>query len=220
MSVATLLATTTIALAQPQAQPMPPPPQPMPPPPGAVEQQPPPPPPMDVPPMAPGVMTAPKAADDMTGSVGFGIGVAASSQILGTNFSGTNNLVAIRYWSSDTMALQPGLGFTFSKTDMVDAMWTLNPEIVALFVPVRGQSTRMLLGGGLGINLAKAPPNDVTFAFYLPIQAGVEHFLARWFSLGIAMRSNFFQMATGDPWNIQMAINTMSLLGSAFIYTD
>jgi hypothetical protein len=213
LSAATLLATASVALAQPQPPP--------PPPPGTPEPPPPPPPAMEVPPMAPVTnVMAPKAADDMTGSIGFGVGIAASTQILGTNFSGTNNQVAIRYWNSDTLALQPGLGFTFNKTDGADASWTLNPELVALFVPVRGNSTRLLVGGGLGIGLAKAPPNDVTFMFYLPIQAGVEHFVARWFSLGLAARTNFFQMATGDPWNIQMAINTMSLLGSAFIYTD
>ena len=212
LAAATLLATASVALAQPQ--PMPPPGTPEPPPP-------PPPPPPEVAPMAPiSNVMAPKAADDMTGSIGFGVGIAASTQILGTNFSGTANQVAIRYWNNDTLALQPGLGFAFNKTDGTDASWSLNPELVALFVPVRGTSTRLLVGGGLGIGLAKVPANDTTFMFYLPIQAGVEHFFARWFSVGLAARTNFFQMATGDPWNIQMAINTMSLLGSAFIYTD
>ena len=172
--------------------------------------------------MAPGAMAAPKSADDMTGSVGFGIGVGGSSQLLSSAFADGAGLkqVAVRYWTSDTFVLQPALFFALNKTSMVDANWTLSPEIVALFVPIRGQSTRMLMGGGLGIVLNKTPPNDVTFMFYLPIQAGVEHFFTRWFSLGLAARTNFFQMATGDPWNIQMAVANTSLMGSAFIYTD
>jgi hypothetical protein len=185
------------------------------------QQQQPPPPPPEMAPMSPlPVATAPRASDDMTGSVGFGIGIGSSSQLLSSNFAGTNNQVALRYWTSDTLALQPAVNFTLAKGEGVDATWGLNPEFVALFVPLRGASTRMLVGGGLGITLNKVPMNDTAFTFYLPVQAGVEHFLARWFSLGLAARSNFFAMATGTPWSIAMNLNSMAFLGSAFIYTD
>ena len=217
LGAATLLATASIALAQAQPQ------QPMPPPPPPGSPPPPPPPAVEVPPMAPiSAITAPKAADDMTGSIGFGIGIGSSSQLLSSSFADGGGLkqVAVRYWTSDTLVLQPSLLFTFNKTSMIDANWTLAPEFVALFVPVRGTSTRLLVGGGLGIVLNKTPPNDTTFMFYIPIQAGVEHFFTRWFSVGLAARTNFFQMATGDPWNIQMAVANTSLMGSAFVYTD
>jgi hypothetical protein len=217
LGAATLLATASVALAQPQ--PMPPPP-----PPGTPEPPPPPPPPAtEVAPMSPlAAATMPKSPDDMTGSIGFGIGIGSSSQLLSSAFAdtATSKQVAVRYWTSDTLVLQPSLLFALNKTSGVDANWTLAPEFVALFVPVRGTSTRLLVGGGLGIVLNKTPPNDTTFMFYLPIQAGVEHFFTRWFSLGPAARTHFFQMATGDPWNIQMTIANTSLMGSAFIYTD
>jgi len=173
-------------------------------------------------------ITAPKSADDMTGSIGFGAGLVGGSNII-TSVNADlppgavpppTKFVAVRYWQSDTLVLQPSLFFAFTKTSGSDASWTLDPELVALFVPVKGASTRLLVGGGLGINLAKAGPADTTFAFYLPIQAGVEHAFTRWFAMGIAARTNFFQMQTGEPWNITMAISSTSLLGNLFFYTD
>jgi hypothetical protein len=161
-------------------------------------------------------MAMPKGADDMTGSVGFGVGAIPSTQIVGTN--GT---VAIKYWMGDTLALVPQLLFGVNKTEGVDATWNLAPEAVLLFVPFKTTSTRLEVGGGLGIGVGvPAPGADTTFNFYIPIQAGVEHFFLRWLSLGIAARSNFISVQTGTPWSFNMALNTTSLLGQVFFYTD
>jgi hypothetical protein len=163
-------------------------------------------------------MAAPKAADDMTGSVGFGVGVIPNNQLVGTT-----GQVAIKYWMSDVLAIVPALNFTLTKAMNVDAAWVFNPEAVVLFVPIRSTSTRLLVGGGLGFGVSKNPAisTDTTFEIYLPIQAGVEHFFTRWFSMGIAARTRLVDYTkTGTPYTFNVAINTASLLGSLFFYTD
>jgi hypothetical protein len=192
------------------------------------EATPPPPPPPPSPPAAPATttalpasmapMAAAKSPDDMTGSLGFGVGVIGSTQIVGTQ-----SQVAIKYWINDTLVLMPALGFALSKAMGSDSAWALAPQAMLLFVPFRSTSTRFLLGGGLGLSLADsgAAMSDTAIGVTLPIQAGVEHFFARWFSLGIAARSTFFTyMKTGDVWSTAFSINTAQLAGSLFFYTD
>jgi hypothetical protein len=186
---------------------------------------PPPPPPAEaVPPAAvtgppvASAMTAPKSADDMTGSLGFGVGVIPNAQLIGTT-----GQVAVKYWMSDMLAIVPALNFTLTKAMGTDAAWVFNPEAVVLFVPFRSTATRFSLGGGLGFGLSKNPgiSSDTTIEVYLPIQAGVEHFFTRWFSMGIAARTRLVDYTkTGTPYTFNMAINTASLLGSVFFYTD
>ncbi|HEX7500020.1 MAG TPA: hypothetical protein VF524_06900, partial [Polyangia bacterium] len=67
-------------------------------------------------PVAPVVM--PRPADDMTGSVGFGVGVGSSAATAGSSPSliTTDNTVAIKYWMSDAMAIVPRLTFSMTKT--------------------------------------------------------------------------------------------------------
>ncbi len=169
-------------------------------------------------PMAPMAMA--KSAHDMTGSLGFGVGVTANPQLIGTN--GT---VAIKYWMRDTLALVPSLNFTLAKAMDTPAGWNVAPQVVVLFVPFAATSTRLLIGGGLGFNVSKTSgAMDTAIGVNIPIQAGVEHFFARWFSMGIAAGSNLFsfqRLATmGNPWTMAFSINTASLLGSLFFYTD
>jgi len=109
--------------------------------------------PMPVMPAAP--VMAPKASDDMTGSVGFGTGVVA-----GTSLVATNGVVAMKYWMSDVMAIVPRLTLTMSKTkvpaaDAGPTAWQFNPEVLASFVLLKGASTRLSAGAGIGINLSK-----------------------------------------------------------------
>jgi hypothetical protein len=169
-------------------------------------------------PMAP--MAMPKSADDMTGSLGFGVGVTANPQLIGTN--GT---VAIKYWMKDTLAIVPSLNFSLTKAMGAPAGWTVNPQAVLLFVPWQATTTRFLIGGGLGFNVSKmSGAMQTAVGINVPIQAGVEHFFARWFSMGIAAGTNLFSYSRaalpGNPWTLGFAINTATLMGSLFFYTD
>lgn len=174
-------------------------------------------------PVAP--MMAPKASDDMTGSVGFGVGVVA-----GTSLVTTNNTVAIKYWMSDAMAIVPRLTFSMTKSNSgvpgaasSPTAWQFNPEVLASFVLLKGASTRLAAGVGIGIDLNKniVPGDSVTFGINIPIELGVEHFFTRWFSMGIAMHDQFISYSkTGDAYAFGLSVNTLSYMGSLFIYTD
>jgi hypothetical protein len=164
-------------------------------------------------------MAAPKGAEDMTGSVGFGLGVAA-----GTSLVAPNAAITIKYWMTDRLAVAPAFNFLVLRPSAPDSTtaWNFAPEAVVLFVPFRSTSTRLSLGGGLGIGFGKTPPATTTAVHvYIPIQAGLEHFFTRWFSMGIAARSNLFDYQKGVA--ISTAITTTSNLaavGSLFFYTD
>jgi hypothetical protein len=162
---------------------------------------------------------APKSPDDMTGSLGFGVGVIQNVELLGTTGE-----VALKYWMKDNLAFVPAFNFNLAKTSGMGSTWGLDPQLVALFVPFRSTSTRLLVGGGLGLAVGKAVPGGSTaFGLNLPIQAGVEHFFTRWFSLGIAAATNLFSYTHpggGGPYSMSFDINTASLLGSLFFYTD
>jgi len=164
-------------------------------------------------------MSAPKGSDDMTGSLGFGVGVVPGAQTL---ISPTAS-VAIKYWLSDTLAVSPSLIFNITKPipamGSADASWRFNPQAVILFVPFRSTTTRLSVGAGLGINLRKTPPADTAIGVTIPLQAGVEHFFARWFSMGIAAQSFLFTYEKNAQVQI-FALDTTSLLGQLFFYTD
>jgi hypothetical protein len=169
-------------------------------------------------------VSAPKGSDDMTGSLGFGVGLATSANSLLTVAPG--NSVAIKYWLSDFLAVSPSLSFNITKptppggmSPATDTRWAFNPAAVVLFVPFRSTTTRFSVGGGLGIRLSKTPPGDTAVAFFIPIQAGVEHFFARWFSVGIAAQSNLFSYQKDTQVQI-LGIDTTQLLGQLFFYTD
>jgi hypothetical protein len=169
---------------------------------------------------------APKASDDMTGSVGFGVGVGAGTGT--TSLITTDNTIAIKYWMSDAMAIVPRLTLTMSKTKVPPAdagptAWQFNPEVLASFVLLKGASTRLAAGAGIGINLSKnlTPGPDTTFGINIPIELGVEHFFARWFSMGIAMHDQFISYTkTGDAYTFGLSVNTLAYMGSLFFYTD
>jgi hypothetical protein len=179
-------------------------------------------------PMAPVVM--PRPADDMTGSVGFGVGVGSSAATAGSSPSliTTDNTVAIKYWMSDAMAIVPRLTFSMTKTRVPPAdagpmAWQFNPEVLASFVLLKGASTRLAAGVGLGINLSKnyVSTVDTTIGINIPIELGVEHFFTRWFSMGIAMHDQFISYTkTGDAYTFGLSVNTLAYMGSLFFYTD
>ena len=111
-----------------------------------------------------------------------------------------------------------------SKTKDVDASWGLAPEILADFTLLKGASTRLDAGIGLGFSVSKDPnatPSDAVLQIYIPVQLGVEHFFTRWFSMGIAINERFLDFyKQGTPWTIGVGLNTLSYMGSLFIYTD
>ena len=205
------------AMALPALAQTPPPP---PPPPADTMAAPPAPPPPS--PMAP--MAMPKAADDMTGSVGFGVGLVQNAELVGTTAD-----VAIKYWMHDNLALVPQLAFNVTNiSGGVGTTWALNPQLEVLFVPFKSTSTRLEIGGGLGFVVGKAAPmGNTSFAINIPITAGVEHFFTRWFSAGIAVGENLFNYlhpGGGASNTTAFVIDTGAtgtvLAGSLFFYTD
>lgn len=170
--------------------------------------------------MPPAPMMAPRAPDDMTGSVGFGVGVGSSATT--TTLVTTDNTISIKYWMSDAMALVPKLTFGLTKTKGQDAGWSLAPELLASFVLLKGASTRLSAGIGLGFGLAKASTaDDTTIGLYIPVQLGVEHFFTRWFSMGVGVGERFFDFTkTGDTWSMALRADTLAYMGSLFFYTD
>jgi len=193
-------------------------------PPADMAAPPPPPPPMAAAPMDP--MAAPRAADDMTGSVGFGVGVVQNVQLVGTTAD-----VAIKYWMHDNLALVPQLNFALTNiSDGGGTTWVVAPQVQVLFVPLKGASTRLELGGGIGFRVGKdAPMGPTFFDLNIPITAGVEHFFTRWFSVGIAVGEDFFlyqHPGGGLPNTTSFTIASGTgglatvLAGSLFFYTD
>ena len=189
--------------------------------------------PMPVMPVAP--VMAPKASDDMTGSVGLGVGIVAGSTGTSTAADGTttstgNLLIApdtanlmLKYWMSDAMAIIPRLSLGLSKSKGTDASWGLAPSVLADFILLKGTSTRLDVGVGIGFGFAKdkAVSSDTAINFFIPVQLGVEHFFTRWFSMGIAINERFLDYnKLGDKWTLGVGLDTLSYMGSLFFYTD
>ena len=178
-------------------------------------------------------VVAPPAADDMTGSVGFGVGVSAGTSLVVPNTTS----VMMKYWMSDAMSLLPRLSLTMEKIkDGGDTAWTFEPAVLANFVLLKGASTRFDAGLGLGLSLAKnttpqytgatgsafvGDPTATYIGLFIPVQLGVEHFFTRWFSMGIAAGFNLvgFQKQ-GDPYQFDLEISNVRYMGSLFFYTD
>jgi len=166
-------------------------------------------------------MSAPKVMDDMTGSLGFGVGVASGMTTLVT----TVDTVAIRYWLSDVLVVQPSFDFEYLKLSNppmgTGATWQFAPAAQVFFVPFRSTATRLEVGGGIGFligktNAANNAPTAVNI--FVPIHAGVEHFFTRWFSLGIAAQSNLIEYVKDNHFS--SSINTTAFVGQLFFYTD
>ncbi len=140
----------------------------------------------------------------MTGSLGFGVGVAAGVQTL----IAPVDVVSVRYWLSDVLVVVPSLAFRIFKpttpglmAPASDTQWNFTPSALILFVPFRSTTTRLEVGGGLGLDFSKMPPADTVVGIQIPLAAGVEHFFARWFSMGIAAQSNLFDYTRNDHFS-------------------
>jgi hypothetical protein len=171
---------------------------------------------------------APRASDDMTGSVGLGVGVsgAPATSLVSVD---TANLM-LKYWMSDALALVPRLAIGLSKTKGFDASWAFSPSILASFGLLKGASTRLSAGVGIGLSLSKNPNAVVTtnpdaaktlVDIFIPVQLSVEHFFTRWFAMGIAIDERFLDFhKQGTPWTFGVGLDTLSYMGSLFFYTD
>jgi hypothetical protein len=172
----------------------------------------------------------PMGPDDMSGQVGFGAGVSA-----GTSLIVPGAVVNIKYWLSDVMAVMPQLQLQIGKTKGVDTSWRFNPSALILYCPWKTTSTRLTVGGGLGLRLEKwgavsaagvqgPPPSDATIGIRLPIYAGVEHFFTKWFSMGIALQNDLLSYTKiGDGYGMTFGLDTLNstqAIGSLFFYTD
>jgi hypothetical protein len=183
-------------------------------------------------PPPPPVAAAPKVADDMTGSLGFGVGVGA----------GTNDLIRpdtriyVRYWFNDSLSILPSVQLKLYKEKDLDVQWAVAPSTQLVYCPWKTASTRFAIGGGIGMAFSRwgggdynAPPkllapSNTTIEIYVPISAGVEHFFAKWFSMGVLITDRLVTYHRLKPeWDISASIdNTKSLamVGFLFFYTD
>jgi hypothetical protein len=173
---------------------------------------------MPVMPAAPMVAAAPKAADDMTGSVGFGVGVGAGTSLIVPE----TTRVMMKYWVSDTLAIQPWLNVAIGKAKGADAEWLLNPGVLALFNLMKGASTRFDAGVGLRFSAGKTPPaTDTAIGLGIPVRLNVEHFFTRWFAMGLGTGFDVIHFdKPGDSWTMTVALENLSYMGSLFFYTD
>jgi len=182
-------------------------------------------------PVAP--MMAPKAADDMSGSVGFGVGVVAGTDLIKPNTAD----LSMKYWLNDAIALMPKLDLAISKSKGSDMAWKLAPALAMEFGLLKGASTRFNAVVGVGLAFSKyqtvasttdpdAPPvvvapKDTTIDIFIPAGLNVEHFFARWFSMGFGTYFNLIDFKkTGTPWSMDFGVNNINYVGSLFFYTD
>ena len=190
---------------------------------------------------APALVPAPAASDNMSGQLGFGVGLSA-----GTSLAVPGAALITKYWLSDSMAILPQLQLKMYKTKGQDTNWAIAPSAIILYCPWKNTSTRLSVGGGLGLAFEKwgpaaatpaSPPDlsvqrpqmptpapDTYIGITLPIYVGLEHFFAKWFSMGIALQNNFLEYGKqGTPWVMALGIdnaNSFQALGYLLFYTD
>jgi hypothetical protein len=170
------------------------------------------------------VVVAPKGADDMTGSVGFGVGVMAGDSVIKPDTTS----VMMKYWLSDAMAIVPQLKLGMTKVKGTDATWAIAPGVLADFTLLKGASTRLSAGVGLGLAFAKkqAPAvsttsDDTYISIRVPVQIGVEHFFTRWFAMGVGAQCDLINYwKQGTPWTMTVSLDNTAYMGSLFFYTD
>jgi hypothetical protein len=144
-------------------------------------------------------------------SIGFGFGIYAPGDDDAWPFS-MGGTALMRYWAMDVLALEPKLKLMYASTDdrqaeTQDATFVINPELVLLGAPLRGKNTRFEIGGGLGIIYEAVAHEDTsgkqdlreatdTIGVTLPVEMGVEHFFAQWFSINVGVEFNLLSYET------------------------
>jgi hypothetical protein len=188
------------------------------------------------PPMQMMATPTPMASDNMAGQLGFGVGVSAGASLI---IPGA--VINMKYWLSDVLAVMPTLQFKMFTGNGIDTNWALAPGALVLYCPWRTTSTRLSVGAGLGLMLAKwgaagppalgtqptgNPPANTYIGITIPLYAGVEHFFTKWFSMGIALQNDFLSYGKqGDGWFMTVAVDNVNnralqAVGFLFFYTD
>jgi hypothetical protein len=108
------------------------------------------------------VAVAPKGADDMTGSVGFGVGVVAGDSLIKPDTTNRHDEVLAERCHGDRSQALLGIG----KTKDVDATWAIDPEVLLDFTLLKGASTRLSAGVGLGLSFGKDPNAPAVVAWW------------------------------------------------------
>lgn len=170
-----------------------------------------------------GPAVALKAANDMTGAVGFGVGVLPGDSLIKPDTS----VLVVKYWRSDSLAIAPRFKLSLHKEKDQDTAWSLEPSALASYTLFKGASTRLSAGAGLGLALAKKkdPATSVNanthVGLFVPAEIGVEHFFTRWFSMGVSATFDFLNFSRqGDHWSFDLQASNTEYQGSIFIYTD
>jgi hypothetical protein len=180
------------------------------------------------PPPAP--VLAPAASDNMSGQLGIGVGVGAGVNELVTTKDAQINM---KYWLSDVLSLMPQLALGVLTTKGLSTGYKIAPAALVLYCPWKTTSTRLSVGGGLGLDFEKMPnrtttpptiPAYATIGITLPIYVGVEHFFTKWFSMGVAVQNDFLAYRKfGPDHSFDFGFDTTATtraVGFLFFYTD
>jgi hypothetical protein len=164
------------------------------------------------------------------GAIGFGIALLPNAELVGTS-----GALGLKVWLSDRFALAPLLLLRYTSPSSGPATWNIKPEIVFLAVPWKSGWTRFELGGGVGFGVTRTssltgsvamngdPEFDTVSSLNvsLPLQIGVEHFVARWLSLGLAARMPVVEYnRQASEHELSFSLDTTKLLAQVFIYSD
>ena len=178
------------------------------------------------PPMMSAPAPAPMASDNMSGQLGFGVGVQSGTSFINTNDAQIN----MKYWLSDVLAVMPQLTLGLATANVGNAQWKFAPGALVLYCPWKTTSTRLNVGAGLGLSFAKGAPvapattADTAIGIALPIYAGVEHFFTKWFSMGVAVQNDLLAYnKLGSNYTFDITIDnttTIKAIGFLFFYTD
>ncbi|MGB8294910.1 MAG: hypothetical protein WCG85_05745 [Polyangia bacterium] len=182
---------------------------------------------------APPPAAAPAGSDSMAGQFGIGVGVGAGGTTLVTTRDAEINM---KYWLSDVLAVMPQLALGVFTQSGLSTGYQFAPAALVLYCPWKTTSTRLSVGGGLGLDFEKKPvtsagppptvtmPTNSTIAITLPIYVGVEHFFTKWFSMGIAVQNDFLSYTKfGPAHSFDFGLDTTATTKAVaflFFYTD
>jgi hypothetical protein len=108
-----------------------------------------------------------------------------------------------------------------------DTTWSFEPSALAAYTLFKDASTRLSASAELGLALTKnkdpasAVNANTHVGLFVPVEIGVEHFLARWLSIGVSARYNFLNFwQQGSRRSFDLEVSNTEYQGSVFIYTD